>query len=230
MEKQEGKEYIREIIENGKKEIEAGNREYIDYKIDSKALATLVFTSGTTSKSKIVMLSQYNIARNISDMQCVEDFRSTDVNLAFLPYHHTFGSTGQLIMLSSGITTAFPDGLRYIAQNLKEYNVTFFVGVPILIEKIYEKIEEQIVKEKKTTLIKISKVFTNLLLKFGIDVRRKVYKKIIDGLGGLRFVISGAAGLDKRVEKGLNDFRNTYSSRVWTNRNSSSTLCRKLQI
>ena len=226
MEKQEGKEYIREVIENGKESINAGNREYIDYKIDNKALATLVFTSGTTSKSKAVMLSQYNIARNISDMQQVEDFRSTDVNLAFLPYHHTFGSTGQLIMLR--ITTTFPDGLKYIAQNLKEYKVTFFVGVPILIEKIYEKIEEQIAKEKKTTLIKISKVFTNLLLKFGIDVRRKVYKKIIDGLGGLRFVISGAAGLDKRVEKGLNDFRNTYSSRVWTNRNSTCTLRREL--
>lgn len=225
MEKQEGKEYIRDIIKTGRKRIENGDREYIDYKIDDKALATLVFTSGTTSKSKAVMLSQYNIARNISDMQLVEDFRSTDINLAFLPYHHTFGSTGQLIMLSSGITTAFPDGLRYVGQNLKEYNITFFVGVPILIEKIYEKIEEQIANQNKTTIIKISKLFTNLLLKFGIDIRRKVYKKIIDGLGGLRFVISGAAGLDKRVEKGLNDLRNTYSSRIWINRDFSSTLC-----
>lgn len=205
MEKLEGKEYIRDIIEIGKNKIAEGEKSYIDKEIDDNALATLVFTSGTTSKSKVVMLSQYNIARNISDMQLVEDFRSTDVNLAFLPYHHTFGSTGQLIMLSAGITTAFPDGLRYIAQNLKEYHVTFFVGVPILIEKIYEKIEEQIAKQKKTTIIKIAKLFTNLLLKFGIDIRRKVYKQIIDELGGLRFVISGAAGLDKRVEKGLND-------------------------
>lgn len=205
MEKLEGREYVGDIIEVGRKKIAEGERKYIDKEIDGKALATLVFTSGTTSKSKIVMLSQYNIARNISDMQLVEDFRSTDVNLAFLPYHHTFGSTGQLIMLSSGITTAFPDGLRYIAQNLREYHVTFFVGVPILIEKIYEKIEEEIKKQKKSAVIKIAKVFTNLLLKFGIDIRRKVYKQIIDGLGGLRFVISGAAGLDKRVEKGLND-------------------------
>jgi len=192
-------------LQKGKEKLENGDKTYAEKEIDSKALATLVFTSGTTSKSKIVMLSQYNIARNISDMQLVEDFRSTDVNLAFLPYHHTFGSTGQLIMLSSGITTAFPDGLRYIAQNLREYHVTFFVGVPILIEKIYEKVEEEIAKQKKTTLIKVAKVFTNLLLKLGIDIRRKVYKQIIDGLGGLRFVISGAAGLDKRVEKGLND-------------------------
>ena len=113
MEKLEGKEYIRDIIEIGKNKIAEGEKSYIDKEIDDNALATLVFTSGTTSKSKVVMLSQYNIARNISDMQLVEDFRSTDVNLAFLPYHHTFGSTGQLIMLSSGITTAFPDGLRY---------------------------------------------------------------------------------------------------------------------
>lgn len=132
------------------------------------------------------MLSHYNIARNISDMQLVEDFRSTDVNIAFLPYHHTFGSTGQLIMLSSGITTVFPDGLKYIAQNLKEYHVTFFVGVPALIEKIYEKIEEEIAKKKKTKVIKVAKFFTNLLLKFGIDIRRKVYKEIIEGLRRLK--------------------------------------------
>lgn len=205
MDKIENAKYIKDIIEVGKKEIENENREFIDFEIDSKALATLVFTSGTTSNSKIVMLSQYNIARNISDMQLVEDFRSTDVNLAFLPFHHTFGSTGQLIMLSSGITTAFPDGLRYIAQNLKEYHVTFFVGVPILIEAIYKKLNEGIAKKGKTRTVKIAKFFTNLLLKFGIDIRRKVFKEIIDELGGLRFVISGAAVLDKKVEKGLND-------------------------
>ena len=205
MDKVQNKTYLRDIISSGEKLRKNGNREYIDYKIDDKALAVLVFTSGTTSNSKIVMLSQYNIARNISDMQLVEDFRSTDINLAFLPLHHTFGSTGELVMLSTGITTTFPDGLRYIAQNLKEYHVTFFVGVPALIEKIYEKINEEIEKKGKTKVIKIAKVFTNFLLKFGIDIRRKVYKEIIDGLGGLRFVISGAAPLDKNVEKGLND-------------------------
>lgn len=205
MDKIDDAKYIKDIQKSGKEEIEKGNKEYLDFEIDSKSLATLVFTSGTTSKSKIVMLSQYNIARNISDMQLVEDFRSTDVNLAFLPFHHTFGSTGQLIMLSSGITTAFPDGLKYIAQNLKEYHVTFFVGVPILIEAIYKKLNEEIAKKGKTTIVKVAKVFTNLLLKFGIDIRRKVFKEIIDELGGLRFVISGAACLDKRVEKGFND-------------------------
>lgn len=205
MDKLEGKKHLRDILEKGKEELKKGNEEYINCKIDDKELAVLVFTSGTTSNAKAVMLSQLNIARNISDMQLVEDFRSTDVNLAFLPLHHMFGSTGQLIMLSSGIATAFPDGLRYIAQNLKEYHITFFVGVPILIEAIYKKLNEEIDKKGKTRMVKIAKLFTNFLLKFGIDIRRKVFKDIIDGLGGLRFVISGAAPLDKEVEKGFND-------------------------
>ena len=203
----ESKEFknLQKIKEKGQELIDSGNDKYIKCDIDNNALAELVFTSGTTSESKVVMLSNYNLARNISDMQLVEDFRESDVNLAFLPLHHTFGSTGQLIMLSSGLTTAFPDGLRYIAQNLKEYHVTFFVGVPLLIESIYKKLNKEIEKQGKTKLIKALKVFTNFLLKLHIDIRRKVYKSIIDELGGLRFVISGAAALDKEVEKGFND-------------------------
>ena len=196
---------LRKIKETGKKLLNSGNDSYLNAEIDNHALAELVFTSGTTSESKVVMLSHYNLARNISDMQLVEDFRSTDVNLAFLPLHHTFGSTGQLIMLSSGLTTAFPDGLRYIAQNLKEYHVTFFVGVPLLIENIYKKLNKEIERQGKTRLIKNAKILTNFLLKLHIDIRRKVYKSIINELGGLRFVISGAAALDKEVEKGFND-------------------------
>ena len=196
---------IEDIKISGKKRLEEGDNSFKEVKINDKELASLVFTSGTSSTSKIVMLSQFNIAQNIHSMQLVEDFRSTDVNLAFLPLHHTFGSTGQLIMLSSGITTAFPDGLRYIAQNLKEYKVTFFVGVPILVEAIYKNVMKEIERQKKTKLIKIARVFTKFLLKFHIDIRRKVFAQIIEQLGGLRFVISGAAALDKEVEKGFND-------------------------
>lgn len=196
---------IKEVQKKGKIALSEGKTDFLNATIKEKELAVLVFTSGTTSNSKAVMLSQFNIAKNICDMQKVEPFQNTDVNLALLPYHHTFGSTGQLIMLCNGITTTYCDGLRYIGQNLKEYGVTFFVGVPKLIEAMYAKIQDEIKKQKKEKIIKIVKVFTNLLLKFGIDVRRKVYKKIIDQLGGLRFVINGAAALNKDVEKGFND-------------------------
>jgi len=205
MEKTDNENNIVDIKEKGKQLINSGNKEFINAKINDKELAVLVFTSGTTSKSKAVMLSQYNIAQNICDMQKVEPFQSEDVNMALLPYHHTFGSTGQLIMLANGITTVYCDGLKYIAKNLKEYKVTFFVGVPKLIETMYAKVLDEIKKQKKERLVKVAKFFTNLLLKFKIDIRRKVYKEIIDALGGLRFVINGAAALNTEVEKGFND-------------------------
>lgn len=199
------KNNIEYIKREGEKLLEAGNKEYLQADIKDKELAVLVFTSGTTSNSKAVMLSQYNIARNIHDMKLVEPIKSTDVNLAFLPYHHTFGSTGQLVMLSSGTMTAFPDGLKYIGKNLKEYNVTVFVGVPKLIEAIYYRLEKEIEKQGKTKTIEMAKKLTNFLLKFKIDVRRKVFKKVIDQLGGLRFTISGAAALNKEVARKLDE-------------------------
>ena len=107
---EENYEDISNLVEKGKKLIAAGNNEYINTKIDSYKMNILLFTSGTTSKSKAVMLSQNNIASNVYAMQLVERFYETDVNLAFLPFHHIFGSTAMIVMLSYGLTTAFPDG------------------------------------------------------------------------------------------------------------------------
>ena len=197
---------IPNLIEEGKKLVTSGNKEYINSQIDSYKMSILLFTSGTTSKSKAVMLSQKNIASNVYAMQLVERFYETDVNLAFLPFHHIFGSTAMIVMLAYGITTAFPDGLRYVAQNLKEYKVSVFVGVPLLVEAIYKKVEQGIEKQGKTKLVKVAKLISNFLLKIGIDIRKKLFKAIIDELGGhMRFVISGGAPLDKRVAKGFNE-------------------------
>ena len=205
------KEYIKLsdiplLVELGKYLIEEGTTEYINAKIDNNKMSILLFTSGTTSKSKAVMLSQKNIASNVYAMQLVEDFRSTDVNLAFLPFHHIFGSTATIVMLAAGMATAFPDGLRYVAQNLKEYKVSLFVGVPLLIEAIYRKVEEGIEKQGKQKVVSVAKKVSNGLRKVNIDVRRKIFKSIIDELGGaMRFIVSGGAPLDKEVAKGFND-------------------------
>ncbi len=202
-----GFENIHNLIKEGEKMLKAGKRDFIDYEVDSKAMSILLFTSGTTSKSKAVMLSQYGIATNVYDMQIVETFLDTDVNIAFLPYHHIFGSTAMVVMLACGVKTVFPDGLRYIKQNLLEYQVSVFVGVPLLIDKMYSNIEKEIEKQGKTKLIKIATKISNFLLKIHIDIRRKLFKQIIDGLGGkMRFVIAGGAPLDSRVEKKFNEF------------------------
>ena len=206
MTKIEGYKDIETLKEEGKKLLDSGNKEYVNAKIDSYKMNILLFTSGTTSKSKAVMLSQNNIAANVYAMQLVEKFLDTDVNLAFLPFHHIFGSTAMIVMLACGVATAFPDGLRYVAQNLKEYKVSVFIGVPLLVEAIYKKVEQGIEKKGKTKIVELAKKISNFLLKFKIDIRRKLFKEIIDELGGhLRFVVSGGAPLDRRVAKGFNE-------------------------
>ena len=206
MSKMSGYDDIHTLKEEGQKLLEKGNKEYISAKIDENAMNILLFTSGTTSKSKAVMLSQKNIASNIYAMQRVEDIRSTDSNLAFLPMHHIFGSTCLIMMLSCGVRNSFPDGLRYVSQNLKEYEVSVFVGVPLLVEAIYNRIVKEIEKQGKTKLIKNAIKISNFLLKFHIDIRRKLFKQIIDQLGGkMRFVISGGAPLDPKIQKGFID-------------------------
>ena len=206
MSEQEGYENFWELKKQGEKLLKQGQREYTKAKIDEDKFAILLFTSGTTSKSKAVMLSQKNIASNVYSMLLVEDLQPTDSNLAFLPYHHIFGSTCMVVMLAAGIKTAFPDGLRYVAQNLKEYKVSVFVGVPLLIEAIYKNVEKEIEKKGKTKLINIAKKVSNVLRKCHIDIRRKLFKQVIDALGGhMRFVISGGAPLDKRVAQGFTE-------------------------
>ncbi len=193
------------LLNDGKKEIANGFKDFIDYKVDSYSMSILLFTSGTTAKSKAVMLNQNGIVSNIYDMQLVEPFLDTDTNIAFLPFHHIFGLTGMLVMLASGIKTVFPDGLRYIKQNLIEYKVSLFVGVPILIEKMHSTIIKELEKQKKLGLINFAMEVSNLLLKLHIDVRRKLFKKLIDELGSeMRFIISGGAPLDKKVAKFFN--------------------------
>ena len=203
----EGFENIKQLLKKGKELLKRGKQDFVNHEVDSKGMNILLFTSGTTSKSKAVMLSQYGIATNVYDMQIVETFLPTDVNIAFLPYHHIFGSTAMVVMLACGVKTVFPDGLRYIKQNLQEYQVSVFIGVPLLVDKMYANIEKEIEKQGKTKLIKVATKVSNFLLKFRIDIRRKLFKQIIDGLGGkMRFVVAGGAPFDSRTERKFNEF------------------------
>lgn len=197
---------IEDVMQEGGKLLELGETSYLNPEIKSNEMNILLFTSGTTSKSKAVMLSQRNITSNIYALRKAEDIRDTDTNIAFLPFHHIFGSTCLIMMLASGARTVFPDGLRYIKQNLNEYKVTVFVGVPILIESIYKTIMKEVEKQGKTKLINTALKVSNALRKVNIDIRRKVFKEILAALGGeLRFVVSGGAPADPMIAKGFND-------------------------
>lgn len=207
MDEADGYEDVQSLLKKGEGLIEGGNRDFINNQIDENKMNILLFTSGTTSESKAVMLSHKNLASNIYALQCVEDIRPTDTNIAFLPLHHIFGSVGQLMMLACGAKTAFPDGLRYVKQNMKEYKVSVFIVVPLLTEAIYKAIQKEIEKQGKTKLVNMMIKISNLLLKCHIDIRRKLFKQILDNLGGeLRLIISGGAPADPLYIKGFKNY------------------------
>lgn len=175
---------LKNVMSFGKELIEAGNSSYDNVKIDENGMTIMLFTSGTTSLAKIVMLSQANICANIYSTGCIAKVTKEDTFLSFLPLHHTYESTTTFLYgLYSGITIAFCDGLRYVSQNLKEYKVTGFVCVPLILEAIYKKIKKGIKDKHLQIPFTILTAISNFLLLLGIDVRRKFFKSIIDELG-----------------------------------------------
>ena len=208
LEKRENGVYSqKELVKAGKELIEKGNRKFLDAKINNEAMGFMLFTSGTTAMSKAVMLSHKNIASNLMDIAKVLNLDERDTWLSFLPLHHTFECTvGFLYPISRGASIAYCEGIRHIANNIKEYQITAMISVPALYESIYKRLMKNI--EKKGKLPEVEKMIklTNMFSKVGIDIKRVVFKDIIDGLGGkIRLLVNGAAALSPEVEKGFND-------------------------
>ena len=104
----------KQLIEEGKKLIKNGNKEFENAKIDPEKMSIMLFTSGTTSASKIVALSHKNICSNLMDIASVLDVNSQDTFLSFLPLHHVFECTvGFLLSLYTGAQTVFCRGIRH---------------------------------------------------------------------------------------------------------------------
>ena len=204
----EGEGYLsfRELLKQGEERIAAGCTDFDALPINREALSNLIFTSGTTSAAKAVMLNQRNIMFNVYSLKQVEDVRRGDVNIALLPYHHTFGATGQLLMYACGVTTVFCDGLKYLQKNFVEYHVSVFIGVPLLMEAMYKKILAGVRKQGKEKTFARGVGISRMLRKVHIDVRRKLFKDVLKELGGnLRMVVSGASALDSAVIRGYED-------------------------
>ena len=175
--------------------------------IDKHAVDIILFTSGTSADAKAAQLTQRNIASTIAAMRKVEPIYEDDVEMILLPLHHAFGNQGVLMFISNGATNVFCSGLKYIQKELKEYGVTAFFCVPLIIESMINKVLKTAEKEGKLEKLEMGRKISKALMKVGIDVRRKLFKDVIDGLGGkLRFLISGAAALDPKILEYTTDF------------------------
>ena len=188
-----------ELIEIGNVLLKNGNREFLDSKINPDEMNIMLFTSGTTSESKVVALSHKNLCSNLMDIASVLDIDSNDRILSFLPLHHVFECTvGFLFSLYRGCQTSFCDGIRHILENLNEYQITFASFVPAIYENTYKNIIKKLEKEGKLAKVKeLEEKYKDS----NMEEKKEVFKEIHQIFGGhIRLFISGAAALDKNVE------------------------------
>ncbi len=198
---------IQKVIEEGKKITDSGNTEYMDIEIDPEEFKFLIFTSGTTSQAKGVMLCHRNLAENVNAVSKYVKIYESDRFFSVLPLHHTYESSiGALLPFANGSSVTVCGGLRYIVPDMQEAKPTAMLAVPLLVENLYKKINQTIEKSGKAGLVNSMIHVTNALKGVGIDIKRKVFKEIYDNLGGnMRIIVSAAAPIDKKIGRWVQD-------------------------
>lgn len=165
---------------------------------DSDRMSIMLFTSGTTGTSKIVMLCQRNICAVINDARKpLAAFNEDDVLLSVLPVHHTYELTcGIFAAMDHGCKICINDSIKHVSKNLKKYKPTAMAVVPLYVEVFYNTIMKTVRKQgiEKTfnMAIKISQVAG----KVNIDLRKQLFGKVMEAFGGrLNKMVCGGAAL-----------------------------------
>lgn len=190
------------FIKEGEDLLASGDKTFTEATIDPEEMTVLLFTSGTTAKSKAVMLCQRNICKNLISMFSMLYIDVDDVFFSVLPLHHTYECTcGFLGQVYRGTTISVCEGLRYIAQNLQEAKPTCVLMVPVMLEMFYKKIMKGVNADpKKAKKLQTGIKLSRFLLKFKIDVRKKLFKQIHDIFGGrMRLIILGGAPVNPEI-------------------------------
>ena len=195
------------LLKEGRELVDSGDNSFEKIEIDPNEFKVLIFTSGTTSNSKGVMICNRNLAENINAVSAYVKLYESDRLFSVLPLHHTYESTiGFLLPFAMGASIAVCEGLKYIVPNLQETKPTAMLTVPLLVENLYKKINTNIKKSKKDGLVNSMIHVTNALKTVGVDIKRKVFKEILDNLGGnIRIIVSAAAPIDAKIGKWVED-------------------------
>ena len=191
--------------EIGYQAMDEGDTYVVDCEVKPEDLACIVYTSGTTGKSKGVMLSHYNIATNCSSSCRVLSGKHA---IGFLPLNHTYAWVSALfacyILTEWGYLC---ESIKTIQSDLKKQKPYNFSGVPLVVETIYQRIWRTARSTGREEILKKGLRISRFLMKLGIDRRRKIFATILENLGGnLSMIICGGAALDPKYESGMRDF------------------------
>ena len=195
------------LIDEGKALVNGGDNSFMSIEIDPDEFKVLIFTSGTTSNAKGVMLCNRNLAQNVNAATAYVKLTPDDRLMSILPLHHTYESSiGFLLPFGIGASISVCQGLKHIVSDLQETKPTALLTVPLLVESLYRKINANIKKSKKDGLVNSMIHVTNALKVVGVDIKRKVFNEIYENLGGrLRIIVSAAAPIDAKIGKWVED-------------------------
>ncbi|MBR6702365.1 MAG: AMP-binding protein, partial [Clostridia bacterium] len=197
------------FISRGRQLNKSGNELYRQVRHDPDKLCTLLFTSGTMGAQKGVMLCQRNFVFEIKAAMGVLKIYPDDCGISLLPLHHTFESSIILFFAPyCGAKVTFCDGFKYVLSNMKEFNPTIFVAVPMVLEIVHKRIMKQIAAKKNGELkFKIGALLCKGAGKVHIDLKKVFFKEIQDAFGGrMRMIICGGAPIDPQIIKDFDSF------------------------
>lgn len=169
---------------------------YDSISISEDHIAAIVYTSGTTGKSKGVVLTHKNICADI--VNACQSFRVYGRVVAVLPFHHIFGLLASVMMIFHYAQPVHINhSLKYIMKDIQEFKPQTLLLVPLYVETFYKQIFDAVRKQGKEKKLKSGMKLSSLFLRFGMDFRKKWFREILDRFGGkLDYIICGGAALD----------------------------------
>lgn len=178
--------------------------------INPDEVAEIIFTSGSLGRAKGVMLSQKNLASNLMSMTSLIKITKEDRFLSVLPIHHTYECTcGFLCPLYMGSSVHYARSLKTVAEDMQRAKPTIFLGVPLLYEKLFNRVMKNIQEDKVKSkvvppLLKVSAFAEKIGWK---SLPQKIFKELHERFGGaVRLFIVGGAAPDPKIARGLRNF------------------------
>ena len=189
----------------GKQAMENGDDSYYTHVPDLEKLCAILFTSGTTGTSKGVMLCERNLCTAAYASCMTTPYDHTTRLVSVLPQHHTYEMTcSHLAAINIGASEFINDSLKYVMRNFASYKPNALILVPLFVETVYKRINDEIRKKGMTGKVETGKKLANALLKVGVDIRPKLFSQITNALGGnVKSIICGGAPVSASI---LRDF------------------------
>lgn len=199
-----------ELLALGDKAMEEGDRSFLDYDCtaDMSQMSALLFTSGTTGTSKGVMLSHANLVASVNAASRGTIFGPDNTFVDLLPMHHSYEITcGHLGAANLGGTVYINDSLKNTLRSITTFKPDSLIVVPLYVETMHKRIWAEIARKGMTRRVRALMKASSAMHRAGIDIRRKLFKQILDGLGGnLRYIICGGAPLSPELVRDFDAF------------------------